>query len=729
MQQSGNRKQTTNAVAHRKKQGGGRPGRQQLNSNKPRAFGDYCFDYLKTCKHNLSILPAGMVASEGQSQSSASNFPGHQGSKQSPSLVASTFAAPCPLCILTNQMTKTFFIKEIEQQQQGRLQSFRNRSILRTSLLHQWACSQSSLYYNLTNAVNLSVDQYNVNDFTFDIIWSTSLINCFLEYNMDTSIDFDDMIKVLQRRNRIYEVGYFAIIMIQRQVRRFLTLKRVRKYLLTRFEFIPPTKLKKATYYDSERLRRCDRYPKLLLSMPHYHSSTRVNKGFAITEIMEGRSLMGTVTYGENPGTPRTIKRRLQFEEKLAQERLENYKKSLEKLRETGINIGKVNAIMASGEADDVSVLTLNSRKELYLNCYEDISDAMVKQEQRTIRHLKQFVILHDLVYVTMHRIFLTMQYQQQVTIMMKKRLESLNVGNSGSRDRPTRSSDSEKTIDNSTTMSSDKQISVWLTPSAPCMSPRALGLTITLLTVPAPSSMNDPTTQKSNSSSMSTVKRPISASGNSFQLFRAMQLLEQYSFDALKCSSPEEVLKKLFLKDLVPVYESIVNITQDESGIWNSTYSNISHPLLDSTSNFRSKPKSISGNGSVASSGTIGFGNLKKSNNLYDDPDDASIGSAASQDTLMADTSIDGKPLQSYFICELHFFCKSFPLDHPKEPWHEVLPFGIQLRPCISDHTPAGLFRLFYLQEEVVAISSYSPWVCYPEVRRSHSKPVLARY
>jgi hypothetical protein len=660
-QSSNNRRQGTN----RKKQAVGKTANIVAANNRPRVFGDYCFDYLKICKHNIGTVSTNGNGSDIQSQSSVT-VPATRGNnkgsvaqsvtQQSQSATSAT-VAPCPLCTLTNQMTKVFFLKEEDQREKSRLQSVRNRSILRTGLLHQWACNQSSLYYHITNAINLSVDQYNVNDFTFDIFLSTSLMSCFLDYHLDKEIDFDDLIKVLQRRNRIFEVGYFAVLMIQRQVRRYLTLQRVRTYLLTRFEYIPPTKTKRATYYDRERLRRCDRYPRLLLSMPHYHSALKLQKGFAISAIVEGRSLAGTVTYGENPGTPRTIKRRLDYEKKLSQERLENFKKSLEGLRESGINVGRVKMVGPHSDIDDMSVLTLNSKKEASLNNFEDISFAMIKLEQQSIRHLKQFVILHDLVYVTMYRITLTMQYQQQVTAMIKKRMDSLGGGNNVvGKEKTKGEAEKNSSMEKLVTSSPDQLVSVWLSPCAPCMSSRPFGLSIALLSVPSPSTLSDSSaartaTNLNRSSSSGTTPaasgKRITDPNSSVQFYRALQLLEQHAFDALKCSSAEEVLKKLFLKDLIPVYESIVNITQDECGIWNATYSNSSHPLLDGPgTSTRSKAQSGSGSGSasVTSFATADYNANKNRNNSYDEVDDVSVNSTVSQDTLMADQLLEGK-------------------------------------------------------------------------------------
>lgn len=243
--------------------------------NKPRVFGDYCFDYLKACTHNLT--------------------PRQQ----------------CPLCTLANQYAKRFFLKEEEKRSIAHESSVRNRSILRTSLLRLWACCQASHYHaiNLAAAASASssaasgnllsmlgsstsgglnvkaisdqiaAEQAALDIHTLDIGFCYSLLDCLLQFSeviilkkpknnalAIPSIPFDDMIKILQRRNRIYEVGHFAAVFIQSHVRRYIVQRRMRKYLLLRFEYVNATQRKNEFYFDREKQRQLGKYPKFLIN-------------------------------------------------------------------------------------------------------------------------------------------------------------------------------------------------------------------------------------------------------------------------------------------------------------------------------------------------------------------------------------------------------------------------------------------------------------------------------
>ena len=266
-------------------------GNHAHNNNKPRVFGDYCFDYLKTCKHNL--------------------IPGQR----------------CPLCILAHQYAQRFFRQEEQHRILAHETSVRNRSILRTSLLHLWACCQACHYHQISPSAmaasssssgggssnllsmlgsstsgglnmksisdQLASEQAAIDVTTLDIGMCYSLLDCILTFHSVMtltkskndplalpSIPFDEMIKVLQRRNRIYEVGHFAAIFIQSHVRRFIAQKRMRKYLLLRFEYVTATNRKAEFFFDREKQRQLGRYPKFLTNR------------------------------NERPATPRTISRR-----------------------------------------------------------------------------------------------------------------------------------------------------------------------------------------------------------------------------------------------------------------------------------------------------------------------------------------------------------------------------------------------------------------------------------
>jgi hypothetical protein len=600
-------------------------------ATKPRVFGDYCFDFFKACKHNLSAPSLSGTDNDSQSLSSQGN--------------PATTQRVCPLCNLGNQTLQAFFEMEMEQSMQNRAQSIHNRSILRTSLLHQWGCSQSLHYYSLTNMINTGTEQFSPTDFTFDIVWSQTLLDSFLEHNLRGTLDYEDMLRVLQRRNRVYEVGHFAAMLIQRQLRRFLALRRVRKYLLCRFEYTPPTKFKKESYYDSVRLKIVDRYPTLLRRMPHYHGLQHFVAGsLGMENVCDTKSLAGKVTHGEQPASPRTIKRRLTYEDKLAQERIDHFTHSLSKLKESGVFVGQVRLDSVLG-GDHLSLASEGSVQHGLLRSFQDISEAIIRQETQNIRHLKQFVLLRDLIHVTMFRLTLTLQKQQQVATMAKK-LGTTSKDRNRDREIVLEAEDADA---NAVGFSP-----VWVLPNAPGMAPRTLGLTIALLQTPSPTSIAAPVLKTGSVSvtnymglnrtasnmTMTTPKAAAVAAavaigannkggaGNNATavgptIYRALQILEQKAFDALKCQTADDVVSMLFLKDLRPIYESIQNITQDDCGIWNSTFSKKTKDSMKSGSRRNSLALSVLSDGFV--------------------DDKASLSSAPSMDSFDVDSSLAG--------------------------------------------------------------------------------------
>ena len=78
-----------------------------------------------------------------------------------------------------------------------------NRAQLRLTLMLRWARCQSTLYNKFAPTP------------TFDIVMSKSLALLLVDEeavcSRQSPIDFDEVIKVLNRRNRIQEVGHTAM--------------------------------------------------------------------------------------------------------------------------------------------------------------------------------------------------------------------------------------------------------------------------------------------------------------------------------------------------------------------------------------------------------------------------------------------------------------------------------------------------------------------------------------
>ena len=98
--------------------------------------------------------------------------------------------------------------------------------------------------------------------------------------------------KILLRRQRLLEVGYFAIVFLQSRIRKFIAKRKVRKMLMLRFQKVEP-KYKEMYYYDSKLGRRLQNLPRMIRS--------------------------------ERPGSPTTIERRIRGEDKKKDDRLNRF--------------------------------------------------------------------------------------------------------------------------------------------------------------------------------------------------------------------------------------------------------------------------------------------------------------------------------------------------------------------------------------------------------------------
>jgi hypothetical protein len=616
---------------------------KQLSTNKSgrkqqRVFGDRCFDYIVQCRHKLnSKSDPGMNSSD-------------------PDYVN------CPYCRLINLSLKPFFQEEELERQAARQLSLRNRSVLRTKLLYQW--SQSSSYHY----------QYMELDNCIDVIFSVSLVSSIISNdsllqtiqkrvkksfwfgdkgkssdpegnegngedneNQLSLVDFDEMIKILHRNKRINEIGNLAAIFLQSYIRRYLIKIKIRERLLRRFEYVPPSKTQDDYYYDKKTLRKWYRCPLLIAS--------------------------------ERPGTPRTIDRRINHENKLKNKKYENY---------------------------------LSLRKEE--NKRYDKNSTFFKfnffqKNIKIIQYLKQLIILRDLLYLSIYQL----NQLEKLKIIKKEEEEKEKSSNDvlsqlsslGVSSKSTialidkeKSANNVKISDNfsSSLLNENNMKPVWLIPTAPGLPSRELGLALALLTTTSPANRMSTTPAAPPASAgfsptpmMRKNSNLISEGGTSSggagrvaggptltPTQRALQILEQASWDCLICHSPEEIIQKLLIKDLLPIYESVLNFSQDEFGIWNSKFKkNSTLPMTG---------------------GAIG------------------INSSVSDD----------QPIDLGFT--------ELPIDTAAIPY-EILPFGFQLRLLnhpVEGYSANGFFRCFFYDEELVGVSANSPWVFYPEVYKN---------
>ncbi|RYG99067.1 hypothetical protein EON65_50690 [archaeon] len=415
---------------------------------KERKFGDFRLDFLKTCRHDLSTT---------ESQIS------------------------CPLCKLANVVSVSIFEAEAAERKKAYEESCRNRATLRLSLLRTWSRFQVMYYQDLESRNCL---QIFLSRSFLDLLISHGGLG---ESHFNHPLEFETLIKLLERKNRIRDIGYLAALYLQARIRKYLTKRKVRLMLLQRFEYVPATKYKGEFFVDTMKLKKMNRYPRLLRD--------------------------------ERPGSPRTIQRRLLFE---VRER--------EKRRQQLHTLASKHGAGTSGEdMHHTSMLLANS---------ENIFD----KENKLITFLKELLVVRDVVSVTMG------------ALKLRQHL--------GSHD----------------------EFSVWFCLSAPSISTRQLGMSLALSQLTSPRLSLDVSLAKerdNNSSAISGVNA----------VNRALQTLEQAAMDALICQSCEDVVRHLLNPELYSVYTSVLNISQDDLGIWNANISHTNNPTSNSNCDSKIDP------------------------------------------------------------------------------------------------------------------------------------------
>lgn len=601
------------------------------------------------------------------------------------------------MCKLINIVTKKHFDDEKEQIRIAHEQSHINRAQLRLTLMMRWARSQSMLYNK------------HVSTPTFDIVFSKSLSLLLVDEEAVGSrtqpVDFDEVVKVLERRNRIQEVGHFAAVYLQSRIRKYLAKRYVRRLVLQRFEYVPATRKKEAFYIDNYWKRKWMRTPRMLQQ--------------------------------EVPATPRTMGRRIAAENRVREARFDCYKKAMKKQ----FNAEAVDDVWAIEETTVRFLKQLCVLRDLLRIAMLNVT-RMRTQREATAEKMADA-----------RRIPATPAASTATTPAGVSRRGSV-----------ARRSVIAKMMEEETTAvveaesaASDAPITpqpVWICLSAPSTSARQFGLSLALATVPSPatgtlavrtdtdsgprvSAAAAPTSSSRGSGAAdnfamqlvpamanvspgtTTVRKLVSRTGSASsgtgttsslllgtgppgspgkspspqrkrgggglisgvaQLQRSLQFLESSIWNCLKCSSPDEVLSKLLLEDLRPTYESVMNITQDDKFLW---HGNIGYAPPNAAN-------------------VAGYENANGSSSVLR----SSITDMPLIETNLDDNSSVGSLSLADHVDELE-----------EEFAHEVLPLSLQLRPYYPERGCNGFFRLFFYMDELIVVSAVSPWAFYPEV------------
>ena len=181
-----------------------------------RKFGDFRFDYIKACKHDLN----------GQ----------------------------CPLCKMANQISNVFLREEKAQRDHNRIESHIRRANLRYELLSGWAHNQ-----------NLFVQGLNDAQLGCEIVLSGQVALALIRTCESGGLDFKVLDKLSDLRTRIIQIGHEVATFLQCRIRKWLVKRRVRTFMLQRFRWEPGTRMRpKDTWVDTLTDKRYFDTPVLL---------------------------------------------------------------------------------------------------------------------------------------------------------------------------------------------------------------------------------------------------------------------------------------------------------------------------------------------------------------------------------------------------------------------------------------------------------------------------------
>jgi hypothetical protein len=487
-----------------------------LKRNKQRVFGDYRFDFIKQCKHENSVQ--------------------------------------CPFCKLVSLATRQYFVDEAESRRLAKEQSLLRRAEMRLGLLMSWAANQSCLYSDL------------IENHCLEILLSRRLSEAIVVRNNDENssrkpIDLGDIIRILDRRNRIVEVGHFAAIFLQCRIRKYISNQKLKRNLLQRFEMVPATRRKQEYFFDPVKHKRWTRLPLVLKS--------------------------------ERPGTPRTIQRRLNMWGRARDERMQRYR-----ISSRSTTSGAAASMVASSSSGSKG------------------DEMFFENEDEQVMLLRQLVVLRDLLAIGFKKLLrqIALSKMEPASSSASSVDSAAVAANLNSRAaRAARQAPPQKEQQLQVVL----PVAVRVSLTAPALPTRQLGIAAALETEPLDAS-SDPNLAALNAMSMLGVgddirrsisqvspelmassatrkgsiitspvpslmpqasrKGSLSADTTTKQKYgklnRAMQVLEQRAYTALCCETPEAAVKLLLLEDVAPILESVANISSDEFSIWNCTSS-----------------------------------------------------------------------------------------------------------------------------------------------------------
>lgn len=545
----------------------------------------------------------------------------------------------CSLCKLIEIETSKYLQQEYHEKHLKKIENFYKRALMRYSLLREWSKNQLLLYSDvimppigeitlcssLLNTLTYSSENYSMNDI--------ENINNYL-------------LQLLEKRNRILEVGNYAATFIQCRIRGLCCRKRLTSFLLRRFE------------YHEENIRKG----------PYFLDKMTGNRFYSTPYLISH----------ERPGSPRTIQRRITFQTKIRDKRIEKYRELCKNTDYTKEHEG-----------------------------------GQWKSLEMEIVYARQLVVLRDLIFSLFKE------------LSQKRR----DLG-----ERPSLPSSSSGKGNAEVTTTETPEFAYWFTLSNPAPPARQLYLSLVLETDPLETEeeiiANEVQIQAEEEEKSSLLKRQMSTKRVSinpmasvvadstneskevptiplFDLNDRLQQLDRRIWEMMACYNANDMVAKIIsCEEIQPTLSSCQQIAEDEHQIWKNIIpeDQIEEKRNDET-NLKTEQKTEEDTNrrdfevmgqykrglSSTSSRSVSRLNSKRGYSFDESENE--------EEKLLPTTTSTSTIIRKALSHGLY------------------LPCQLQIHPFYPNRSPAGIIRLFFVDGVISAVSHTSPWVYYPEV------------
>ena len=580
----------------------------------------------------------------------------------------------CVICMIGRKYSEKYLQEEKRIKANNRREAVLKRAELRQELLTGWSLNQGCTYQD----TSISGPQ------SCEIILSGLSALSILRITETCGLDLDYFRKLVELRARILQVGNEAATFIQCRVRKYFVQKRIRRYLLNRFVWDPATRRRpQDSWIDKQTSKRFYDTPALLRD--------------------------------ERPATPRTMQRRLKAEQKKIEEKdkiFRDFMNREEKERKHDVfhayqrNIDDMKQLLMIGDLFDLSSKILYDSKSLI--------------KIRTQEELDEENAAHGNYNTTS-----TMDFGFEEPAKTSDEDGNINEDSEEGRERK-KLEEKNKKVAEANVEKPDFFISL----GAPYPPLRTIGLSLACDTEPLmpydkdrgngdmvriiPNTTNNNNTNtntntetdnesvdttngsnSSNSSNSPTKKKKKKKKQPKVSLNDRLKILERRRWESLRCKTGLDALKILLCDDNYPTLCSTLHIASDEYGIWKSEFDPPGRNPWDD----------MLGDDVVSSD---------SDDDQYDENGQV-INEINDHNSVLTVDTVDSEDQDEFLLRR----------EAEKCP---VLPTFIKVNryPSIDSNRHAnGHFRLFFLENELIAVTQASEWTFYDEIYQNRDEIV----